>query len=334
MQITSAATVDYFSKLFQKKDPSLPLIERFIAKQDFSFCWHTLKSRSMRIISLMPDLFTLIESSITLCETYFKTTPTALRVALSCFGILNLFSLPLFIEEVQNLLWRMIDHLHRGAALDKTIYVTYMSTLGAAMLALGSLGIKELCDLTEKSSTYLQPLLNAILPWLGYALRIALIIQLIDLKVGNDFNHAIKSLPEKRIQSICFTRAGYKLQIIHSYRRYLRRSNSFEPGLNRTIEKLESKLRNWWRNPLSAAVGVYQVNCLAKRLRERSISYMQSQAIGLSANFFALLAMVISSGITHVILNIFSALSYLTQTLHSWNMVAKVPYREEESTKI
>lgn len=313
--------------------------------------WQGVKAQALQMKDLLPDLFTVAESGLTISREVFGVLPTAMRAGLVSVGILNLTLIPDFVNELRKLIPDVLSKIHRGVAIDKSLSITYMVSLTAAMVAIATLGVRELCHMLEVSPQSLRHILDWILPWLSYGLRAFTIVQLMDVVTGNRFQREIEYTlsPQARrpdwmsptnsflakalyipaspvlltFQSAIdsYRSAKDSLTVMRSRRRYLSRSNGYAHGLSKTFKKLDSKLDSWWYNPISAMLAARETNRLARDMHARSVSYVRNQVFGIGANIFAGFGMIATNTLAVAVFGIGSASFYMSQSVHRWNMV-------------
>ncbi|MDP1835881.1 MAG: hypothetical protein Q8K75_08140 [Chlamydiales bacterium] len=324
-----------------------------------SSIWDVIKFDA-RVIDLMPDLSTITDSANVISQEMFGILPIAMRVAFASVAVLNIFLLPIFLQELKDMIPRVLMKLHTGLAIDKTVNIAYMAALSAAMVALTALGVKEFCEIFQVTPVLVHRLLDYIMPWISYALRVVMIVQLMDIVTGMRFQREIDHTlsPEQRrpswmsadqsfIASVAYLplspvlyvfqgaldsyrSASDSIAVMRDRRRYLRRCNGFSQGFNKTVAQLDRGLRNWWWNPVSAYVAMRQTNRLAHELRDRSVSYIRNQVFGLGANIFAGFSMIATNVVAVAVLSVGSAGFYISQTVHRWNMVTPVTYSDKK----
>ncbi len=274
--------------------------------------WEHTKVRALRMLELMPDLFTMSDCINTLTQTYYSVIPTTLKVTFAAIGSLNLFNIPILARAAFDLACASGNKLMRNQlGPDRVIKLAYLSFLTALMVALGAYGLKEFCKLGHVSGALFERICNAILPWIGYALRIGMVLQVMDIVAGIAFNSKVVKL-NKSVDC----KARVNMNAMKAHRRFLRRANG--GSVKAKLDRLDAGLKSW--NPVRYILAVHGTNKLAETLRNRSISHMRYQVFGLGANVTAFICMTLTNVVALCVFQMISAGFYMTQTMSSWNM--------------
>lgn len=297
-----------------------------------------IKAKFMNTVDLMPDLFTLADSTKEILQHTRVVVPVALRVACASIGTICALELPGLVQDIWKLIHQISARIHKGVRPLDALKLAYLSTLVALMTALTALGLKEFCSLLKLSPTYLDCILAGILPWLGYGLRLAMIPQTIDIFSGMRFESKINdvlSLKERTVVGMdshdstieCAVKA---LDVIKGSRSFIRRANGSGQGLKGRVRKLELQLQT----PTEAGRAARETIDLAYSLRNRSISHVEVQILGLGANLSVIGATLCTNVVGAALLSMLSASYFLTQTSRRWYMAPVVTRSEPKPMEV
>jgi hypothetical protein len=305
--------------------------------------WQRFKTRYWNAMEYAPDIWSAMDSSIALAKGYAVLIPTHVRTAMAALATLNLTLLPSVTAATLTAVWEFLMVMPRHGMpglLEGSARVVYLSSLTSALAAIGSTGLHHFAEKLELSTQRLEQFVGAIVPWAGYALRASAVVQMMDLWSGGSSNtrltHLLRPVKLKRYISyalprieLCgrgksvikikpceyYQRADEALQVLRSNERVYRKVVDGDTPLNEKINKIEGRLRSWL--PPLSLLGRYQAMQLAQRLRDKNVVALQSHALGLTANMFAIMKMVAVANIVAAsILGILSSIFYMIQTYH------------------
>lgn len=297
-----------------KRGSALPMIPAWLSVPQTAgtWSWNEVKVKTLRSLELFPDLSTLVESNNTITREVYNHLPTWMRVTFASVATMNVFLVPIFLQDVYALIKLMASKMGRGVSLTHSLTLPYLTTLATTMAAIFALGLKEFCHLAEIPASSVDRFLSWVLPWIGYALRLGAVLQMIDIVSHAGFQYDLsRATNEQQV-----------MEVLVKHRAYLRRANGNPTGMKASLLATQARVNSY--NPVSRLLGHYKAEALTRELKARTVCYLHNQLLGLGANIFAVAAMMSTNTLGIAYFNIASASHYLAQTVHRWNMIPTV----------
>ena len=281
--------------------------------------WESTKVRFMHTIELLPDTTTILDALRAIAFDYGMQPPVVLRVAYTASATLCTVLIPGVLANLFGLISVALPRgMHKGPQVHHSVGITYLATVAATLIAVGADGVRDICDALRLPSKGLEKIVEAILPWIPYILRISMLVQIIDIVGGAAFQRDLKERVGAPLKSSWNQLQAQKaLDVLSEHRYYAKRANGGASGMKYTLLKLQKEVNSW--NPVRSRLAVRKTQRLAVSLNERSVYYVRNQVFGFGGNLFALLSLVMTHIVGAATLSIFSASYYWTQTTHGWD---------------
>lgn len=308
------------------------------------------QGRVLSMLEYVPDLSSILDGGLVFAKEYAYAVPYVVRMAIAAFTALNLTIVPPMIIQTLKSVWDLLAHsAAKGltGVFEGAICVVHLSSLTSVFSAMGASGLVEYFNRFQLPTQHLQALMGAVFPWVGYALRISVIPQLMDIFSGMPANarlgHELKALPWKDrvlfvlpirqmrgelgsvpirlLMSPLYHSAVVSLGIISSNVRLYSKVADANTDLQETVKKISSQVDSWF--PPVSWYGCLKARSLAGRLQVRSQTQVHNQLLGLTANLAAFAGIVaVANAVAVAVFAILQSMFYIMQTYHRQTQMA------------
>lgn len=275
--------------------------------------FQTLRGRWAIFTGYIIDLWVIMDSGLVLADHYARTVPPAVRTAVAAFAVLNLTVVPTMTKSVLTSLWELFVVLPRQgltSVAEGLARVPFLIGLTSAYAGVGTLGLQSFLEKYQIPTEGIKAIPAYIFPWVGYALRLSTVSQLMDISSGISASSKLEMFKSDGMQS---------LETLEDNKRLFRKVA--DAGFDETIETIRGRARSWIL-PVSW-IGRLQAKHLAQKLQDRMITHVQNQVIGLAANTAAIMGMIVGTYlVAKAIFSIIQSVFFILQTYHRQTLIS------------
>lgn len=310
-----------------------------------------IKKNDWEILDYITDIWTIIDSTIVLAKEHVIAVPAAVRVMAAFCASLNILLIPTMLGTTLFYSFNFLLSLPRhglSGLMEGIVQMAHFAGLTAVFSAIGSLGLKEFTYRFPVSIYCFESVIGAVMPWVGYVLRLSTIPQLMDIVTGMEANRRLTSLEKplnwKESLASLFLPTHKKLQIKENGETLVSIQNVLRGRANEILEEIEGNsrlyrklatngvafdhkmadLKNrvascWTRTYWSGSKETFQ---FARELKERGVVHVTSQILGLTANSCAIMAMILATNVAvAAVFWILSSFFFILQTAHRQKVI-------------